>query len=112
LKGALIGLCLDIRLRELSGGKYGTQHLMQDLLRKYGKNKPFKDDELIGEITKMTFPEIRHFFTDYVINAKALPLKEYLLKVGIMYDTKDDHFSPVKNISDKQKKLRKAWIGK
>ena len=112
LKGALIGLCLDIRLRELSGGKYGTQDLMQGLLRKYGKNKPFKDDELIGEITKMTFPEIRHFFTDYVINAKALPLKEYLLKVGIVYDAKDDHFSPVKNISEKQKKLRKAWLGR
>lgn len=112
LKGALIGLCLDIRLRELSGGKYGTQDLMRALSLKYGKNKPFKDEDLIGEITNMTFPQIRHFFTDYVINAKPLPLKEYLLKVGIMYDAKDDHFRPVKDISDKQKKLRKAWLGR
>ncbi|EAY27832.1 peptidase, M61 (glycyl aminopeptidase) family protein [Microscilla marina ATCC 23134] len=112
LKGALIGLCLDIRLRELSNGKYGTQHLLQDLSAKYGKHKPFKDKELIAEIAKMTFPEIRHFFTDYVINAKALPLKEYLLKVGISYDAKDDHFRPVKNITDQQKRLRKAWLGR
>ncbi|HAS42565.1 MAG TPA: peptidase M61 [Microscillaceae bacterium] len=111
LKGALIGMCLDIRLRELSKGKYGTQNLMQDLANKYGKHKPFKDSELITEITKMTYPEIQHFFTDHVINAKTLPIKEYLFKVGIQYDPKDDHFRPVKNITAEQKKLRKAWIG-
>ena len=112
LKGALIGMCLDIRLRELSNGKYGTQHLLQALAKKYGKHKPFKDNELIAEITKMTYPEIRYFFTDYVMNAKELPIKEYLLKVGIQYDKKDDHFSPVKNVSDAQRKLRKAWLGR
>lgn len=111
LKGALIGMCLDIRLRELSKGKYGTQNLMQDLAKKYGKHTPFKDEELITEITKMTYPEIRHFFTDYVMNAKALPIKEYLFKVGIEYDPKDDHFRPVKNVTPQQKKLRKSWIG-
>lgn len=112
LKGALIGMCLDIRLRELSKGTYGTQDLMQALAKKYGKHKPFKDEELITEITKMTYPEIRHFFTDYVVNAKALPIKEYLFKVGILYDAKDDHFRPVKNITEAQRKLRKSWLGK
>ena len=111
LKGALIGMCLDIRLRELSGGKYGTQNLMRDLAKKYGKHTPFKDDELIAEITKMTYPEIRQFFADYVINAKALPIKKYLLKTGIQYDEKDDNFSLLKNANPAQIALRKAWLG-
>ncbi len=38
-KGALIGMCLDIKLRKLSGGKYGVQNLMLDLSKKYGKEK-------------------------------------------------------------------------
>ncbi|CAN0507203.1 unnamed protein product, partial [Scytosiphon promiscuus] len=45
-KGALIGLCLDIRLRELSDGKYGLRNVMLDLSKVYGKTKAFKDEEL------------------------------------------------------------------
>jgi predicted metalloprotease with PDZ domain len=57
-KGALIGLCLDIKLRGLSDGKYGLRNLMIDLSKKYGKNQAFNDDELFDVITKMTYPEI------------------------------------------------------
>ncbi len=41
-KGALISLCLDVKLRQLSGGKYGLINLILDLSAKYGKGKPFK----------------------------------------------------------------------
>jgi predicted metalloprotease with PDZ domain len=84
-KGALIGLCLDIRLRQLSDGKYGTQNLMRDLSKTYGKNVSFKDDELFDKITALTFPEIREFFTKYVEGPETLPLIEALKSVGIEY---------------------------
>ncbi|MGA8853436.1 MAG: peptidase M61, partial [Christiangramia sp.] len=45
-KGALIGMSLDIRLRELSGGKMGILDLMKKLNAKYGKDKPFNDEDL------------------------------------------------------------------
>jgi predicted metalloprotease with PDZ domain len=73
-KGALIGLCLDIKLRELSGGKYGMQNLMQDLAKNFGKEKAFKDEELFDQIAKLTYPEIRTFFTRYVEGNEPLPL--------------------------------------
>jgi predicted metalloprotease with PDZ domain len=82
-KGALIGLCLDIKLRQLSGGKYGIQNLMADLSKVYGKQQSFKDDDLFDQIVKMTYPEIREFFTRYVEGNEPLPLRETLALVGI-----------------------------
>ncbi|AFK04218.1 peptidase M61 domain protein [Emticicia oligotrophica DSM 17448] len=84
-KGALIGLCLDIKLRQLSDGKYGTQSLMQDLSKTYGKTVSFKDDELFDKITSLTYPEIRQFFATYVEGKEPLPLAEILQSVGIDY---------------------------
>ena len=84
-KGALIGMCLDIRLRQLSDGKYGTQDLMHDLAKKYGKDHSFVDDSLFGDIVKLTYPEIGDFFKRYVIGHEPLPFKEYFAAVGIDY---------------------------
>lgn len=86
-KGALIGLCLDIRLRELSRGRYGLQNLMADLSKEYGIEKPFKDEELFDEITRICgFPEIREFFANYVEGSTPLPLEETFKKVGILFE--------------------------
>ena len=45
-KGALINMCLDIIIREQSGGARGILSVMQELARKYGKENPFQDDAL------------------------------------------------------------------
>ena len=110
MKGALLGLCLDIRLRELSNGKMGTQDLMQKLMKKYGAGQYFNDDELFDEITKMTYPEIQTFFRDFVQGTQPIPLKEYLEKAGFNYDEATGKVTPVSNPDSKQIALRKAWI--
>jgi len=84
-KGALIGLCLDIKLRELSSGKYGLQNLMADLSAKYGKSRPFKDDELFDVIEALTYPEIGEFLRNCVGGIQPLPLEKVLESVGITY---------------------------
>ncbi len=89
-KGALIGLCLDVLLRDRSNGKYGTQNLMADLAKKYGKDRSFKDDELLDEIAAMTYPEVRLFFKNYVEGNKSLPLIETFEKIGINYFDKEE----------------------
>lgn len=85
LKGALINLCLDVKLLELSGGKFGVKDLLLDLSKKYGKSKAFKDDALFAEITKMTYPQIDDFFNRYVKGTEPLPLAEVFNNVGILY---------------------------
>ena len=72
-KGALIALCLDVKLLDLSNGERGLRDLMLALSEKYGKNKPFEDDELFDEITAMTYPEIGVFFERFVKGTGPLP---------------------------------------
>lgn len=96
-KGALIGLCLDLRLRKLSGGKFGTRDLLLKLSEKFGKEKAFPDDKLFDIITEMTYPEIGEFFKRYVSGkgneldssatrkVEPLPFEEVFDDVGIIY---------------------------
>lgn len=88
-KGAIIGMLLDIKLLELSGGTYTLSKLMQDLSLRYGKDKPFKDEELFGTIVELTYPEIGEFLKTYVAGPDPLPLKEVLALAGITYKEKE-----------------------
>ena len=84
-KGALIGMLLDIKLLQLSGGTYTLSKLMQDLALRYGKDKPFKDEELFGAIVELTYPEIGEFLNTYVAGPAPLPIKEVMELAGITY---------------------------
>jgi predicted metalloprotease with PDZ domain len=83
MKGALIGMALDIKLRALSNGDYGVQDMMKGLSAKYGMENSFKDEELFSEITAMTYPEIGDFITTYIEGSTPLPYEEILDQVGV-----------------------------
>ncbi len=82
-KGALINMALDIHLRELSGGDYGVLDLMKELSAKYDKDTPFKDEDLIAEITEMTYPEIGNFFAEHVVGDTPIDYEALLGKAGL-----------------------------
>ena len=84
-KGALIGLCLDILLREASDGAMGMKDMMNKLSDEYGKYKSFKDEELFDKITELSGPGIRTFFTEYVEGNKPLPFETVFEKVGVEF---------------------------
>lgn len=86
-KGALIGLCLDILIREQTSGKKGLKDLMLMLSEEYGKDVSFKDDELFDKIAQLISPELRAFFANYVEGSKPLPFEEVLAKVGVDFKT-------------------------
>jgi predicted metalloprotease with PDZ domain len=96
-KGALIAMCIDIKLLQLSNGKYGFMNLIRDLSVKYGKQRGFKDEELFGEIGKLTYPEIEKFLQTYVSGNQPLPLDEIFNSVGVNFqpvvETKDSSIS-------------------
>ncbi|MEM7037138.1 MAG: peptidase M61, partial [Bacteroidota bacterium] len=85
-KGALIGMALDIKLRELSDGKMGMQELMKELAKTYGKDQAFRDPELFDKITELTYPEVRTFFKEYVEGPNPLPFEEIFASVGIKFE--------------------------
>ena len=86
MKGALIGMATDLKLRQLSDGEYGLINLLQDLWQTYGQDTFFVDDELFGIIAKTSgYPEMEEFFARHVAGAQPLPFEELLETVGISY---------------------------
>lgn len=82
-KGALIGMCIDIIIREKSNGQRGILDLMHQLSNEYGVTKPFNDNELFAKITSLTYPEVGEFFATYVAGPTPIPYETYLAKVGV-----------------------------
>ena len=84
-KGALIGMCLDILLREQSKGAMGIKDMMAMLSKEYGKYKSFSDAKLFDKITELSATPIGEFFKAYVEGNQELPLEELLSKVGLSF---------------------------
>ncbi len=82
-KGALIGMCLDITIREKSNGQRGILDLMQKLNNEYGIKKPFNDEELFDKIVSLTYPEVRTFLETYVSGPTPIPYAQFFSKVGV-----------------------------
>tara|TARA_R110000868_G_scaffold23657_4_gene94862 strand:+ start:680 stop:2539 length:1860 start_codon:yes stop_codon:yes gene_type:complete len=82
-KGALIGMCIDIIIREKSNGEKGILDLMQKLSTEYGVSKAFNDNELFDKITALTYPEVGEFLKTYVAGTTPIPYDFYLAKVGV-----------------------------
>jgi len=82
-KGALIGMCVDILLREESNGNRGILSLMKELSAKYGKSKPFEDDAIISEIVAMSYPSLKNFFETHVVGTTPIDYTVFFDKVGL-----------------------------
>jgi predicted metalloprotease with PDZ domain len=82
-KGALIGMCIDIIIREKSNGERGILNLMQQLSKEYGVHKAFNDEELFAKITALTYPEVGAFLNTYVSGSTPIPYDVFLSKVGV-----------------------------
>jgi len=89
-KGALIGMCLDIIIREKSNGERGILDLMQKLSNEYGASKPFNDNELFAKITAFTYPEVGAFLEKHVAGETPIPYDLYFSKVGITKTSKKE----------------------
>ncbi len=84
-KGALAAMALDLELLKLSNGSYRLINLLEDLGNTYGADTFFVDADLFDIITEATFPEMREFFARHFEGAEALPYKELLEMVGVLY---------------------------
>lgn len=88
-KGALIGMSIDILMREESNGERSMLSLLKELSAKYGVDKPFEDDKLIDEITEMTYPSIGEFLTTHVEGTTPIDYNAIFEKVGLKIGFED-----------------------
>lgn len=82
-KGALMAMCVDILIREHSGGSRGLLWLMGELAKKYGADRPFDDETFLSGISVMTFPELDRFLSDHVDCNKPIDYSSYLKRMGL-----------------------------
>ncbi len=82
-KGALIGMCIDIIIREKSNGQRGILDLMQKLSAEYGQSKAFDDKDLFAKITALTYPEVGEFLNTYVAGKTPIKYDDYLARMGV-----------------------------
>ncbi|WP_396146550.1 peptidase M61 [Flavobacterium sp.] len=82
-KGALIGMCIDIIIREKSNGERGILDLMQKLTNEFGPLRPFNDKDLFAKITDLTYPEVGAFLNTYVAGPTPINYDDYFAKMGI-----------------------------
>ena len=83
MKGALIGMCIDILMRKESDGNRSMLSLMKELSAKYGREKPFVDDDIIAEITAMTYPSVGEFLKTHVEGDVPINYNEFFEMVGL-----------------------------
>jgi len=107
-KGALIAMCLDTLLREESNGTKGILSLMKDLSVKYGKDNAFIDDNLIDEISSMTYPSVGEFFKNHVTGDTPINYQDFFDKVGLTLTEKN--IIPIKNLTPNQEKIKTRWL--
>ncbi len=80
-------------------------------MKKYGKDKPFNDDDLFDDIYEITgYPEVRAFIERHVEGTHELPLREKLQQVGLSLDMETGRVSETEPTSEAQRRLRKHWI--
>jgi len=84
-KGALAGMCVDLKLMELSDGKYRLVDLLKELGETYGPDTFFVDENLFDIMTEHTYPEMREFFARHFEGSEPLPYTELLRTVGFTF---------------------------
>ncbi len=113
-RGAIVSGLLDIKLLQLSDGRYGLRNLVVDLARDYGRKRPFPEDSLFQIIAARTSPEVLDFFTRYVRGTERPPVKEYYALLGIdLIETElglPKQFVVKPDPTPQQLKLREAWL--
>ena len=78
-KGALFSLCLDLLIRQKSGGKFSLDNVMRELWIKYGKTdiglEEGEIERIAGEFSGF---DLSDFFLRYLHQTEELPVKDLL----------------------------------
>lgn len=96
LKGDLLGMLLDLRLRQLTDGHKSLRDLFQWMNQHYAKRHYFFPDSAGVEeaaeavagtgaegVAPANQPFVRDFFRDYVAGVKAIPYNDFFQFVGL-----------------------------
>ncbi len=95
-KGEILGVLLDLKIREDTQGRKSLRDLFQSMNRDYAKRGRFFDDSdgVRASAEALTSTDLRDFFMRYVAGVDELPYQELFATVGL------DLSRQVKTIAD------------
>ena len=84
-KGAVVAMMLDLKLMKLSKGTMTLETLMTDIKNNTRVNYVLKDEAVVSEMVKNSYPEVQEFFDNYVKGTQKIDYNEFLSTVGWKY---------------------------
>ncbi len=88
-KGALLGLMLDIRIREATGNAHSLDDVMRQLYAdSWGRGRGFTTQDLLGLI-RAWYPGVDDFYRRWIRGREPLPYAEVLPRGGIAVDQQE-----------------------
>lgn len=92
VKGALVALCLDLKLRQLSQQKISLDMLMRELWLNYGKVGKGVNNNTVQEIAqRLVNQDLTEFFNQCLYSTEELPFVMLLSEQGIQLSYKYDN---------------------
>lgn len=106
LKGSLIGLCLDLTLRQETNGRRSLDDLMKLLYKKYSPPHPgYTADELRAAYSEVAGVDMDNFYDQTARAPGELPFAKSLSYVGL-----DMNFQPLQDSTRIQRTLLSEWL--
>lgn len=97
-KGSLLGLMLDIRIREATGNRHSLDDVMRTLLGDFWqRERGFTTGDLVG-IIRPWDPGVDEFYRRYIRGREALPYDSVLPRGGIAIERREERV-PVVGVS-------------
>jgi predicted metalloprotease with PDZ domain len=83
-KGSLLGLLLDISIRDATDNTHSLDEVMRTLYaRYYRQNKGFSTADLLKELRAAGMPDVETFYRRYIDGRDSLPYETVFAKAGI-----------------------------
>ncbi len=84
MKGAVVGLMLDLDIRKRTSGAKSLDDVMRDLDLTFGSTgRAYENDELLHSINRVAGSDFSDFYAKYVRGMEDLPLNDFLSFAGL-----------------------------
>lgn len=120
LKGKLVGLCLDLKIRDLTDGRRSLDDVMRLLYERCGRGKGpgFPEDGIRDACIELGGPEMGPFYDKVARSTEELPFREVFAALGIRCTIRADEkdrvasvsVTPMAEVTRRQEGLRNGWL--
>ncbi|HLK55436.1 MAG TPA: hypothetical protein VKU00_02670 [Chthonomonadaceae bacterium] len=105
-KGELIGLCFDLKIRQVTQNRKSLDDMMRLLMQRHAPPKPgYKEDELRDTLSEVAGQDLSKFYDQLARSTDDMPFAECLGYAGL-----DVNCRPLPDATDAQRALLKQWL--